>query len=617
MPARAISRADPDAPRRTCPRRCAEGSEPPTSYPAQQRETGENQGVESTVRLSVSQLLLLCARIEPSTALQHAAALAGLGRICGVGQLIKTCICLPHLPGETSCRAGTEEPLALMVALQRLASDAEPVSHPSPASAQHDPDRRWPANGRHSSARSPAASLPQSAQPEPPRLWRVDVARALLNAIDLAIVLSGSISTAGSEPRSFATCRRTNNQRGWTAGSCCFVRRRTRFAESTDTAPRTNRTTWTASPRPVHHAARLPTFARRTTPATPTRSSPPFDAETGVARRYPSTTTSQGAVMTTTLAPAAAPTAAPTTAAELAARIQIPRRLPVRYDGQPLRHLSHSSYSKFLLCPDDWRRHYLKGERTPPSAAMFLGARVDDALSTYYRHLLEHGQTLTLDQLHDAYRDHWTRELAAEHAKRGVALGRRARRAARVHDRPRRARAHARRARARSSAVPSPSSASSSTRSPPTFNGRSRATWTSRRCGPPRTAASPSRRSSTTRSRAPCTRRPRPTTTRRPASTSPAAGSRASPPSEFSLRADRQARHPAQDDEHAASSPPAAASDSCGRRSRGSRRPPARSSPLYERYGPDEPWGFADPSGWKCSPRYCAHHHRCPGGGGL
>ena len=38
---------------------------------------------------------------------------------------------------------------------------------------------------------------------------------------------------------------------------------------------------------------------------------------------------------------------------------------------------------------------------------------------------------------------------------------------------------------------------------------------------------------------------------------------------------------------------------------------------LYDRYGPDEPWGFADPSGWKCSPRYCSHFGRCPGGGGL
>ena len=118
----------------------------------------------------------------------------------------------------------------------------------------------------------------------------------------------------------------------------------------------------------------------------------------------------------------AAPTAGarPPTGAELAARIQIPRQLPPRYGGERLSHLSHSSYTKFLLCPDDWRRHYLKGERTPPSGAMFLGGRVDDALTTYYRHLLEHGDRLTLDQVQDAYRDHWTRELAAEGAQRGV-----------------------------------------------------------------------------------------------------------------------------------------------------------------------------------------------------
>src|SRR5215467_10659761 len=102
--------------------------------------------------------------------------------------------------------------------------------------------------------------------------------------------------------------------------------------------------------------------------------------------------------MSVLAAPAATSARVPTAAA-LAARIQIPRRLPVRYDGEPLRHLSHSSYSKFLLCPDDWRRHYLLGERTPPSAHMFLGARIDDALSTYYRHQLARGETLTLDQL--------------------------------------------------------------------------------------------------------------------------------------------------------------------------------------------------------------------------
>ena len=83
------------------------------------------------------------------------------------------------------------------------------------------------------------------------------------------------------------------------------------------------------------------------------------------------------------------------------------------------------------------------------------------------------------------------------------------------------------------------------------------------------------------------------------------------------LRPDRQARQPPQDDEQRASSPPAAPPGSCAPRSRGSRRPPARSPRCYDRYGPDEPWGFADPGGWKCSPRYCAHHARCPGGGGL
>ena len=36
-----------------------------------------------------------------------------------------------------------------------------------------------------------------------------------------------------------------------------------------------------------------------------------------------------------------------------------------------------------------------------------------------------------------------------------------------------------------------------------------------------------------------------------------------------------------------------------------------------ERFGPDRPWGFADPTGWKCSQRYCQHWHACPRGAGL
>jgi len=86
-------------------------------------------------------------------------------------------------------------------------------------------------------------------------------------------------------------------------------------------------------------------------------------------------------------------------AAQLAARIQIPRRLPPRYDGQPLQHLSHSSYSRFILCPEDWRRRYILGEKTAPTGAMFLGRQVDDAISHYYQHILDHRERLTVDQV--------------------------------------------------------------------------------------------------------------------------------------------------------------------------------------------------------------------------
>jgi hypothetical protein len=51
-------------------------------------------------------------------------------------------------------------------------------------------------------------------------------------------------------------------------------------------------------------------------------------------------------------ADAPAPAAGATLAAALASRIEIPRRLPPRHDGEPIRHLSHSSYALWATCKE-------------------------------------------------------------------------------------------------------------------------------------------------------------------------------------------------------------------------------------------------------------------------
>jgi hypothetical protein len=318
----------------------------------------------------------------------------------------------------------------------------------------------------------------------------------------------------------------------------------------------------------------------------------------------------------TTLAVPAAPAPRALTGAELAARIHIPRRLPVRYDGQPLRHLSHSSYSKFLLCPDDWRRHYLKGERTPPSGAMFLGGRVDDAISTYYRRLLEHGDRLTLDQLQDAYRDHWTRELAAEQAKRGVHW----------HDdldEPTAFRIGLDAVALTLTELVPQIGRPIAVQRELTYALAPGLEWTIQgfldvetvrespdRGGDAVPAIVDYKVKSTLHSQA-------------KADHDPQAG--------LYLAGRWLAGDPAEHFCFAQIGKPGSRRKqmSCAfvvtRRTHGQMRTTlariaqaaSQIVALYERYGPDEPWGFADPSGWKCAPRYCAHHARCPGGGGL
>ena len=306
----------------------------------------------------------------------------------------------------------------------------------------------------------------------------------------------------------------------------------------------------------------------------------------------------------------------PAGAAELAARIHIPRRLPVRYDGQPLRHLSHSSYSKFLLCPDDWRRHYLLGERTPPSAHMLLGARVDDALSTYHRHLLACGERLSLDQLQDAYRDHWTSELATEDANRGVhwdaeldepraftmglaALALTLRELLPVLGRPVAVQRELDYALAPGLEWTIQGFLDLETLRPSDEGG-----------GELVPAIVDYKVKSTLHSQAKADHDPQ-------AGLYLAGRWLAGQPAEHFCFA--QIGKPGRKRKTMSTALVVTRRSMRELRATLVRIAQAASqiNALHERYGPDEPWGFADPSGWKCSQRYCGHWGRCPGGGGL
>ncbi len=70
----------------------------------------------------------------------------------------------------------------------------------------------------------------------------------------------------------------------------------------------------------------------------------------------------------------------------LAGSIDVPEELPPSWrDGRSIAHLSPSAVNRFLLCPEDYRRYYLIGERPPASPAMICGKAVDKCLEQIYR----------------------------------------------------------------------------------------------------------------------------------------------------------------------------------------------------------------------------------------
>jgi hypothetical protein len=102
----------------------------------------------------------------------------------------------------------------------------------------------------------------------------------------------------------------------------------------------------------------------------------------------------------------------------LPANLHVPTELPPNHRGEPLRRLSYSAVNRFQRCPEDFRRSYILGEWGPKSGAMFIGSRVDDTLTSFYRHQLD-GTPLDLAATVDLYDAIWRTELERERARSG------------------------------------------------------------------------------------------------------------------------------------------------------------------------------------------------------
>ena len=105
-----------------------------------------------------------------------------------------------------------------------------------------------------------------------------------------------------------------------------------------------------------------------------------------------------------------------------------------RKDGELIDHLSPSSLSRFMSCPESWRLHYLIGEPEPQNIYAAWGICHHEALAENYLWKIETGYdlpeinvvTIFTDQLKELVTDNpdldWRKETPERVAKVGVSL---------------------------------------------------------------------------------------------------------------------------------------------------------------------------------------------------
>lgn len=70
-----------------------------------------------------------------------------------------------------------------------------------------------------------------------------------------------------------------------------------------------------------------------------------------------------------------------------------------------IQHLSYSSISTYLLCPESWRRRYILHEQAPTATALVFGSAVHSAIERYLR---------ASKPLEEQWRESWSEQLSQE-----------------------------------------------------------------------------------------------------------------------------------------------------------------------------------------------------------
>ena len=77
----------------------------------------------------------------------------------------------------------------------------------------------------------------------------------------------------------------------------------------------------------------------------------------------------------------------------------------------PVQHLSASSVSMFMRCPEQYRQRYILGQKERPGAALVVGSGFHFAQETNFRQKIESHEDIAVEAVVEAFHAGWDREI--------------------------------------------------------------------------------------------------------------------------------------------------------------------------------------------------------------